>query len=70
MSSDLWHYRLGHISEKGMKILHSDGKLQGLKIVDHNLCEGCNFGKQKKVSFSKVSREPKTKKLELVHSNV
>ena len=27
VSFDLWYYRLGHISEKGMKILHSDGKL-------------------------------------------
>ena len=45
VSSDLWNYRLGHMSEKGMKMLHSDDKLQGLKTVDHNLCEGCIFGK-------------------------
>ena len=70
MSSDLWHYRLGHMSEKGMKILHSVGKLHGLKEVDHSLCEGCVFGKQKRVSFSKAGREPKTKKLELVYTNV
>ena len=55
---------------KGLKILHSDGKLQGLKAIDHNLCEGCIFGKQKRVSFSKVGREPKTKKLELVYSDI
>ena len=53
-----------------MKILHSDGKLQGLKVVDNSLCEGCIFGKRKRVSFSKGSKEPKTKKLELVHSDV
>ena len=78
VTSDLWHYRLGHISEKGMKMLHFDGKLQGLKELDHNLCEGCIFGKQKRgifgkqkmVIFSKVGREPKTKKLELVHTDV
>ena len=29
MSSNLWHYRLGHMSEKEMKMLHSDGMLQG-----------------------------------------
>ena len=40
VTSDLWHYKLGHMSEKGMKMLHSDGKLQGLKEVYHNLCEG------------------------------
>ena len=27
VSYDLWHYRLGHMSEKGMKMLHYDGKL-------------------------------------------
>ena len=40
MNSNLWHYRLGHMSEKGMKMLHYDGKLHGLKEVDHSLCEG------------------------------
>ena len=45
VSFDLWHYRLGHISEKRMKMLHSDDKLQWLKVVDHSLCEGCIFGK-------------------------
>ena len=40
-----------------MKMLHSDGKLQWLKEMDHNLCEGCIFGKQKKVNFSKTRRE-------------
>ena len=70
VSSDLWHYKLGHMSEKGMKMLHSNRKLQGLKEVDHNLCEGCIFGKQKRVSFSKAVMEPNTKILELVHSHV
>ena len=45
VSFDLWNYRLDHMSEKGMQMLHFDGKLQGLKAVDHNLCEGCIFGK-------------------------
>ena len=53
-----------------MKMLHSNEKLQGLKEIDHNVCEGCIFGKQKRVSFSKVGREIKTKKLELVHTDV
>ena len=63
VSSDLWHYRLGHMSEKGTKMPHSDRKLQGLKEVDHSLREGCVFGKQKRISFSKARKEPKTKKL-------
>ena len=51
-------------------MLHSDGKLHGLKEVDHSLCEGCVFGKQKRVSFSKVGRESQTKKLELIYTDV
>ena len=70
VSSNLWHYRLGHRSKKGMKMLHSDGKLQWLKEVDHGLCEPCVFGKQKRVSFSKAEKEPKAKKLELVHTDI
>ena len=30
----LWHYRLGHMSEKGMQIIHSRNLLLGLKHVD------------------------------------
>ena len=46
---DLWHYRLGHMSEKGMKLLLSKGKLSGLKSAEFDLCEGCIFKKQKKM---------------------
>lgn len=53
-----------------MKVLLSKGKLLGLKSVEHSLYEGCIFGKQKKVSFSKVKRELKAEKLELIHTNV
>ncbi|KZV52469.1 hypothetical protein F511_20702 [Dorcoceras hygrometricum] len=62
-NSSLWHCRLGHMSEKGMKILMSNGKLPELKSVEHKLCESCIFGKQRKVSFSKGGREPKAAKL-------
>ncbi|KAE8674463.1 CC-NBS-LRR class disease resistance protein [Hibiscus syriacus] len=68
--SNLWHQRLGHMSEKWMKTLLSKGKLPDLKNVDVGLCEDCIFGKQKKVSFAKISKTPKAKKLELVHTDV
>ena len=58
------------MSEKNMKILHFSGKLEGLKSIEHKLCESCIFGKQKKVSFSQVGVEPKKIKLELVHTDV
>ncbi|KAE8697282.1 omega-6 fatty acid desaturase, endoplasmic reticulum isozyme 1 [Hibiscus syriacus] len=68
--SNLWHQRLGHMSEKGMKTLLSKGKLPDLKNLDVGLCEDCIFGKQKKVSFAKIGKTPKVEKLELVHTDV
>eukprot|EP00253_Pinus_taeda_P023019 PITA_23019 len=41
----LWHHRLGHMSEKGMKILHSRNSLPGLKNVDLDFRENCIYGK-------------------------
>jgi hypothetical protein len=67
--SKLWHLRLGHMSEKGMKVLLSKGKLSELKSVESDLCEGCILGKQKKMSFAKVGAS-KPKNLELVHTNL
>jgi len=68
--AELWHNRLGHMSEKGMKSLISKGKLAGLKSADLDFCEDCVLGKQRRVSFSKTGRELKTQKLELVHTDV
>lgn len=58
------------MSDKGMKVMVSKGKLDGLSHVDLSLCEGCVFGKQKVVSFSRSGRTPKTGKLERVHTDV
>ncbi|KAE8725614.1 Purple acid phosphatase 10 [Hibiscus syriacus] len=60
--SNIWHQRLGYMSEKGMKTLLSKGKLSDLKSVDVGLCEDCIFGKQKKVSFAKIGKTPKAEK--------
>ena len=35
------HKKLGHMSEKGMKVLHSNQVLPGLKCVNMNFCESC-----------------------------
>ena len=43
--ADLWRCRLGHMSEKGMKVLCSKDMLPGLKSVEIGLCEDCVFGK-------------------------
>ena len=44
----LWHKRLGHMSEKGMKVLHSKKVLPGLKCVNIDLCKSCVYGKKRK----------------------
>jgi hypothetical protein len=69
-NTNLWHRRLGHMSETGMKVLLSKGKLPELKSIEFDICESCILGKQKKVSFLKGGRTPKSKKLELVHTNL
>ena len=56
VDSKLSHRRLGHMSEKRMKLLASKGKLPDLKSVDVGLCEDCIYGKYKRVSFSKSAR--------------
>ncbi|RYA69877.1 hypothetical protein DD595_25460 [Enterobacter cloacae complex sp. 4DZ3-17B2] len=70
VDSAVWHYRLGHMSAKGMQILQTKKLLPGLKEVDLEFCEDCVYGKQKRVKFQKSGYERKNKKLELVHSDV
>ena len=69
-SSSLWHRRLGHLSESGLRILHSKGFLKGMGDANFGFCEDCVLGKQKKISFIKDGREKKTQRLELVHTDV
>ena len=70
IDASLWHCRLGHMSEKGMKMLLSKGKLPELKPINLDMCESCILGKQKRVSFLKTGRTPKAEKLELVHTDL
>ena len=69
-NTSLWHHRLGHMSEKGMKMLLSRGKLPELKSIDFDMCESYILGKQKNVSFLKTGRTPKAEKLELVYTDL
>ena len=58
------------MSEKGMKIMHTKGKLPGLQSVEMDICEECILGKQKRVNFQTSGRTPRKEKLELVHSDI
>ena len=66
----LWHHRLGHMSEKGMQILHSRKLFPDLKQVCLEFCENCVYGKQKRVRFIRVGKQKKSEKLELVHTYI
>ena len=43
--TSLWHRRLGHMSEKGMKMLLLKGKLPELKSINLDMCESFILGK-------------------------
>ncbi|KAE8691645.1 hypothetical protein F3Y22_tig00110888pilonHSYRG00123 [Hibiscus syriacus] len=69
-SEILWHQKLGHMSEQGMKVLVEKKKLlPGLTKVSLPLCEHCMKSKQHRLKFSTSNSRAKSV-LELVHSDV
>jgi hypothetical protein len=44
-STHLWHQRLGHMSEKGLKVLVDRKLLPSLKSLNLNFCKHCIYGK-------------------------
>ena len=69
-NSSIWHNGLGHMNVKEMKMLTAKGVLEGLKSVDMSPCKNCVVSKQKRVSFTKTTRELKKVRLEMVHIDV
>jgi hypothetical protein len=43
----LWHQRLGHIGEKGLRTLHSKGMVEAMSncTLDFDFCEHCIYVK-------------------------
>ena len=70
IGATLQHHRLGHMSEKGMHILHSRKLLPDLKQVSLKFCKNYIYRKQKRVRFFKVGKQKKSEKFELVHIDV
>ena len=70
VDTTLWNHRLGHMSEKGMQILHKINLFPYLKQIDLDFCEHFVYGKQKRTGFLKVKQEKKSERLELVHTDV
>ena len=69
-SPELWHKHLGHMSEKGLKILVGKNLLPGLRSYELDLCGHCIYGRQCRVSFMRGGHERKNNRLELVHFDV
>ena len=65
----MWHCRLGHISEKRMKKLHSDGLLTSFDFESYETCEACLLGKMTKTPFTGFP-ERASDLLELIHTDV
>jgi hypothetical protein len=53
VDTTLWHHSLGHMSEKGMQILHKRNLLPYIKQIDLDFYEHCVYGKHKRVRKKK-----------------
>ena len=67
----LWHQILGHIGEKGLRLLHGKGMVEGMSnfSLDFDLCENFLYGKQNQVRFPSCAMRAEGI-LQLVHSDV
>jgi hypothetical protein len=67
----LWHQRLGHIREKGLRLPHNNGMVEGISncSLDFYFYEHCLYRKQNQVRFpSGATRAEEI--LQLVHNDV
>ena len=67
--SDLWHWRLGHLSEKGLDALsrHNLLLLEGMHLIP---CTHYLHSKQHKILFHKLSSHRRSYVLDLIHIDV
>ena len=64
-----WHYKLGHMSERGIKILAERNLLPRLTSVNLPFCEHCVVSKQSRLKFGRSTAKSKHI-LDLIHSDV
>lgn len=65
----LWHRRLGHMSQKNMDLMVKNGLLDRKKISTFGMCEDCEYGKAKRVSFAVATHDTKDR-LDYIHSDL
>lgn len=66
-----WHDRLGHVNFKTLRNMINKEIISGVNLEDSKdfVCEGCQFGKQHKLSFGRCERRD-LKPGELIHSDL
>ncbi|KAJ8466528.1 hypothetical protein OPV22_029080 [Ensete ventricosum] len=69
-SMELWHRRLGHMSEKGLQELSKREVLPSLRGTRLNPCIDCLAGKQHRVSFVSPALSRKMHALDRVYTDV
>lgn len=67
--TELWHRRLGHISDKGLQKLNKQGLIKGYNIGDLEFYEDCVKGKAARVEFKTAIHVTKAP-LDYVHSDL
>jgi hypothetical protein len=65
----LWHQWLGHMSERGLKVLSSRKLFPSLKSLKLDFCKHCIYGKQNRKKF-KTGRHASEGILDYIHSDV
>ena len=68
-SIELWHERLGHLSEKGLPTLSRHGLLF-IKGTSLETCSDCLFAKKHRVSFRIYPPHKRPHVLDLIHTDV
>ena len=66
---DLWHLRLGHVSEAGLKILAKKGVIKTEGSANLKACEECVLGKSKKQPYG-TGKHTSEKPLDYTHSDI
>ncbi|XP_039144872.1 uncharacterized protein LOC120282179 [Dioscorea cayenensis subsp. rotundata] len=70
-TSILWHLSYGHLSEKGLKLLHKKEIVFGLPQMDQlEVCEACIYRKQNRRAFPGSANWRDSSQLELIHADV
>ena len=65
----LWHMRLRHMSEHGMRELQKRNLLVGVKSCKLDFCKYCIMGKQCRIRFKTTTHKTKGI-LDYVHSDI